>query len=240
MPRKNQVSTISKKSSNHKIKIDERYINIMLAALLSALFTGSAVYWLGAFNKRICASNENSRDKILLISLKEEVYHLKNEVAELNNKINLTADINQKEEVEYEGFEKTSGYIHKVLSDNGNTYINIDYINWFMGKEAKEAAMEDTGCALENIGDDNCAPTTKYGYYIRNIYNDVLTVALESDTIIELLDNDLRVKEHTVDEFKKLYENQDGDYLKEKVFNIFSSESDGTVARITEQNILRN
>ena len=53
------------------------------------------------------------------------------------------------------------GYIKKIENKFDNYYLKIDYVEWVVGDEAKEAALEAGECKIL----EDCAPN---GFYIRN------------------------------------------------------------------------
>lgn len=66
-----------------------------------------------------------------------------------------------REQTEAQLPESFLGYIRKVETQFGNSYILIDYIEWLTGDDAKQAALDAGTCSVL----DTCAPL---GYFVRN------------------------------------------------------------------------
>lgn len=59
-------------------------------------------------------------------------------------------------------------FIKRFSRDNDLPAAEVDFVQWFDGGEAIEAAMEETGCPREEITYGPCAPSLNNGFYIRN------------------------------------------------------------------------
>lgn len=85
--------------------------------------------------------------------------------------------------------EKQMGYITKAYTSGTKQYITIDYIEFYMGKEAIEKALADKAGVLEKDED-----TGQYyipnDYYIRNNNSKLRTFELASGCTIKLVNYD--------------------------------------------------
>jgi len=68
--------------------------------------------------------------------------------------------------------QKEIGYIKKIYEEEGKKYLDIDYIQYFTGEKAVQAAEED-----ELL---NCCPN---GYYIRNESHKIRTFEIDDEAI---------------------------------------------------------
>lgn len=94
---------------------------------------------------------------------------------------------------------KNPAYLKNVYEKDGQRFIEADYIQWFTGKEALKAIIEDGQC-LSDVKDkaqltkevDLCYPncSDKFalclpdGYHIRNVNPKLRTLELSSDAVI--------------------------------------------------------
>jgi hypothetical protein len=76
--------------------------------------------------------------------------------------------------------ERQMGYVKKVHMSGGKNYLDIDYIQWFMGDAAEKAMREDGECPKTGeceVLDD---------YYIRNANPLVRTFEISPDAVITM------------------------------------------------------
>jgi len=87
--------------------------------------------------------------------------------------------------------EKQMGFIKKVYAKGGKNYIDIDYIQWFMGDAAEKAMREDGECPKKG----ECLVLNDY--YIRNVNPLIRTLEVAPDA--EILAHDFSADYSTGD-----------------------------------------
>lgn len=80
--------------------------------------------------------------------------------------------------------EHIFGYIRSVTPNNANYLVAIDQVDFLSGDEALTAAVEDTGCPPETIGD--CVPSMYNNFYIRNRSEELATYILPPQSTIQI------------------------------------------------------
>lgn len=101
--------------------------------------------------------------------------------------------------------EKQVGYITKVYKTDNQYYLKIDYIQWFSGDAAIQAAQKDNGPGFRCC--DN-------GYYIRNVNPLIRTFKITPTAVVQLAtafsDNPTGKKTISLAEFKRLIDEPQG------------------------------
>ena len=77
--------------------------------------------------------------------------------------------------------EKAIGYINAVYEEGVKRYLDIDYIQFLVGSDAKRAVVEDGKCVAGE--EDRCLPN---GYYIRNQNPKIRTFEILKDVEIRM------------------------------------------------------
>lgn len=129
--------------------------------------------------------NENSRWQNKLLKARKKIEQSEKNIAELKRGItNLKRKANQIKNPEAENnIEKTLatkkiGYIKKIYVRNNKTYLEVDEVEFFSGKEAVKAAIEDGLISSEKeLGSD---------YYVRNKNKQVKTYLISPKVYIYL------------------------------------------------------
>lgn len=85
--------------------------------------------------------------------------------------------------------ETVIGSIKKIYTSNGKTYVDVDLVEFYFGKEiALKEAMKDN----EKIAyDEEKGPYVPDGYYIRNNYTTITTYQVSDNCSYKLLEHDL-------------------------------------------------
>ena len=85
--------------------------------------------------------------------------------------------------------EKVIGSIKNIYTSNGKTYIDVDLVEFYFGKElALQEAMKDNN---KIVYDEEKGPYVPDGYYIRNNYNTITTYEVSDNCNYKLLEHDL-------------------------------------------------
>lgn len=112
---------------------------------------------------------------------------------------------------------KRIGYITAFHENGGKTSLDIDYIQWFTGEEAKKAEFEDGKSPCKEL--QECAPN---GFYILNTndkirnYDVSPNVEITMQTFSHAEDGNFNYNQKiTFDEFKKLFAEDEKSSLSE-------------------------
>lgn len=85
-------------------------------------------------------------------------------------------------------YDKQIGSINKIYTVDGKTYIDVDLVEFYLGREiAVKAAIEDN---IDLPVNDNGIPYIPDGYYIRNNSSKITTYEISSDCSFQLLHHD--------------------------------------------------
>ena len=86
-------------------------------------------------------------------------------------------------------YSKQIGCIKNIYTANGKTYIDVDLVEFYLGKElALNEALKDN---LDLPVNENGDPYVPDGYYIRNNYDTITTYEISNDCSFQLLHHDL-------------------------------------------------
>jgi hypothetical protein len=103
--------------------------------------------------------------------------------------------------------ERQMGYVKKIYTMSGKYYLEIDYIQWFMGDAAEKAMREDGECPKTGeceVLDD---------YYIRNANPLIRTFEISPDVVITMQTYDMEAtgqiqgQEITIGQFSQIFNN---------------------------------
>jgi len=133
-----------------------------------------------------------------------------------------------------ENSERQMGYVKKVYAKGGANYLDIDYIQWFMGDAAEKAMREDGECPKTGeciVLDD---------YYIRNVNLLVRTFEITPETKIimqtynsentGIVNNNQSI---TLAQFKNIFSGSSQTHLKDVPYIIEIQNQ--KIVKITEQ-----
>lgn len=119
------------------------------------------------------------------------------------------------------------GYIQKLYEKDGKQYMDIDYIQWFVGEAAIPEIKKDGKCAEWGEDVQNCYPIS--GFYIRNVNPKIRTFEISPDTEVYMTTYPLSETGEefggkiTYEEFKRLFNvgsDDQYDYLKSEPYYI--------------------
>ena len=205
---------------------------IMVVAIV--LVAGGVYYW------RQLEINTVNDEKVKVVEstkeeLQKQIEALRKQVAQLQSQqVEVTETTDSKPVVKTK-IEKALGYITAVYDKNGKRYLDIDYIQWLTGDDAKKAMVEDGLC--ENEAD--CVVTNDY--HIKNQNPKIRTFEISPQAKIYTQTLDLETtginwdQEITYDRFKGLFE---ADVIeRQKYLPYHISIGDGIVYEVTEQYI---
>lgn len=140
------------------------YKTISMSVLLAALLIGSGGLWLYQTNNE----KEKNDSVVKKTNYRKEVkIKEKNEAIEqVKPKAASTQAITEEDENKYKTStksEKATGYIKALYGKKGKNYIDIDYIQYFDGKDAINAIRQDKMSSGYDYSEE-----MPNGFYIRN------------------------------------------------------------------------
>ncbi|WP_195429176.1 tetratricopeptide repeat protein [Clostridium sp. D46t1_190503_E9] len=91
-------------------------------------------------------------------------------------------------------YDKQIGYINKLYSSNGKTYIDVDLVEFYLGREESLKEFLKDNADTDKIDlpiNDKGEYYVPDGYYIRNKYDKITTYEVSNNCTFQLLDYDL-------------------------------------------------
>ncbi|MBU1177588.1 hypothetical protein KJ903_00035 [Patescibacteria group bacterium] len=208
----------------------------ILFVLVVTLLVGGGVYYWQQVEINTVQTEKDGTIERTKTELQNEIGDLQKQIAQLQSKqaetTETSAEPSQKIIV---ADEKALGYITKVYDKDGKRYLDIDYIQWLTGEDAKQAMVEDGLC--ESVAD--CVVTNDY--HIKNQNSKIRTFEISTDTKIYMQTLDIETKginwdqEITYDIFKGLFATEVIEQQQYIPYHI--SIKDGIVIEIAEQYI---
>jgi len=211
------------------------WLAIGLILVVAVLVGGGVYYWQQVEINTVQTERDNTIERTRT-ELQKEVSDLKKQVAQLQSKqaetTETSAEPAQKVIV---ADEKALRYITKVYDKDDKHYLDIDYIQWLTGEDAKKAMVEDGLC--ESVAD--CIVTNDY--HIKNQNPKIRTFEISTDAKFYMQTLDIETaginwdQEITYDRFKGLFTAEVIEWQQYIPYHI--SIKDGVVIEVAEQYI---
>ena len=218
--------------SNQNVK---NGLAILLVVIIALVVGGGGYYWRQIeittvdMEKENAAKEATNQAQKQIDSLQKQIAQLQSQQAETTE---TSAEPVQKVVV---ADEKALGYITKVYDKDDKRYLDIDYIQWLTGEDAKKAMVEDGLC----ISISDCIVTNDY--HIKNQNPKIRTFEISAETKIYMQTLDIETEginwdqEITYDRFKGLFTTEVIERQQYIPYHI--SIKDGVIIEIAEQYI---
>jgi len=177
---------------------------LVVMIIIVILAAGGVYYWqqleINSVNDEKDEAVQNTKEE-----LQKQVDALKKQVAQSQSQQAEVTETTKSEPAVRTKIEKALGYITKVYDKDGKRYLDIDYIQWLAGEEAKQAMVEDGLCENEA----NCIVTNDY--HIKNQNPKIRTFEISTEAKIYAQTLDLETvginwdQEITYERFKGLF-----------------------------------
>ena len=211
-------------------------IAILLVVIAAVVVGWGGYYWRQLEIATVEVEKENATNEVTE-KFEKQVNALQKQVAQLQSqKAETTETSTEQSQKIIVADEKALGYITKVYDKDGKRYLDIDYIQWLTGEEAKKAMVADGLC--QNVA--NCIVTNDY--HIKNQNSKIRTFEISSDSKIYTQTYNLEAtgqiewdREITYRQFKNLF--IDVNIERQKYIPYHISIKDNVVIEIAEQYI---
>jgi len=203
---------------------------ILWIKIISGLIFTAVIFAVGAWS--ITSWYERTLYENKIVDLQKTNTELLAQIKDLESQITKPKTVLQ-QNVERPVDNEALAYVKRVYEQFGQSYIELDYINWLTGDEAKKAALADGECRVLSA----CAPN---GFYIQNKDSKIETLPLNDN--VEILmqtyghnpDGSYVVNQKiNYDEFAKIFAADSDSPLKVSPYHV--NILNGEITKITEK-----
>lgn len=212
------------------------WLAIGLILVVALLVGGGVYYWQQVEINTVQTEKDNTIGRTKT-ELQKKIGDLQEQIAQLQSKQAKTTEtlVDQPQPEIIVADEKALGYITKVYDKDGKRYLDIDYIQWLTGEDAKKAMVEDGLC--ESVS--NCIVTNDYHIKNQNPKIRTFEISLKARIYVQTLDIETQGinwdQEITYDRLKGLFATEVIERQQYIPYHI--SVKDNVVIEIAEQYI---